>query len=107
MTDCRSATNIEIVDLVRRKLRIIIQEHVMNGEDDRAEEHLNYFMEGFCWLPDVDCEFGGNGDVFLIIMHRELPVVFKQPYYLLNINEVVKALRKSINRHYHKMGGMV
>ena len=104
MADLRKAKNIEIVDLVRRKMYIIINAHVMDGDDECAEEHLKIFMEGFCWRTDVDCEFWENGDVFLIFTHRNSPVVSKRPYYLLNINEEIKAIRKSINRHYHKKG---
>ena len=106
MADCRKAKNIEIVDLVRRKMRIIISDHVMHGDDEGAEMHLKFFMEGFCWRTDIYCDFKGNGDVFLILPHREPPAVFKWPYYLLNINDEVKTLRKSINRHYAKQGGM-
>ena len=102
MADCRKAKNIEIVDLVGRKMRIIISEHVMYGEDERAEMHLKFFMEGFCWCTDAYCAFEENGDVFLILTNSEQPAVFRRPYYLLNINEEVKTLRKSINRHYAK-----
>lgn len=106
MAECRKAKNIEIVDIVRKKMRNIISEHVRYAVDECAEMHLKFFMEGFCWRTDVYCEFEENGDVFLILPYREPPAVFKWPYYLLNINEEVKALRKSINRHYAKQGGM-
>ena len=98
MADCRKAKNIKIV---RRKMRNIISECVMNSDDECAEMYLKFFMEGFCWRTDACCYFEGNGDVFLILAHRETPAAFKkQTYYLLNINEEVKTLRKSINRHY-------
>ena len=102
MADCRKAKNIEIVDLVRRKMRIIISEHVMHGVDECAEMHLKFFMEGFCWRTDAYCAFEENGDVFLILTYSEQTAVSRRPYYLLNINEEVKTLRKSINRHYAK-----
>lgn len=104
--DYRKAKNVEIVDFVREKLHAIINAHVMSGDDERTEEHLKFFMWGFCCAIDCDCVFGEDGDVFL-----RIPCMCGKPltacnwtYYLLNINEELKTLRKSINRHYHKKG---
>lgn len=105
MADCREATDKEIVDLVRNKLYCIINAHVMDGDDECAEEHLKFFMAGFCWCSDINCTFSENGEVFLSLPYRVLTTVFTRTYYLLNINEELKTLRKSINRHYHKNGG--
>lgn len=106
MIDCRKATNVEIVDFVREKLHNIINAHAMSGDDERTEEHLKFFMWGFCCAIDIDCVFGEDGDVFLIMpcMCGKPLTVYNRTYYLLNINEELKTLRKSINRHYHKSG---
>lgn len=112
MADCRNAKNKEIVALVREKLYIIINAHVMDGDDECAAEHLKFFMEGFCWRTNIDYEVRENGDVMLFLLYQytyhdgRTPVIFKRPYFLLNIDMELKTLRKSINRHYHKNGGI-
>ena len=107
MEDFRNTKNEEIVANVREKLYSIINAHVMDGDDECAVEHLEFFMEGFCWRTNIDFRIAEFGDVMLILpYYKVLHVISKKRYFLLNIYVELKTLRKSINRHYHKKGGM-
>lgn len=99
--------NEEIVKFAREELRTIINAHILNNDDEGAKEHLKFFMEGFCWGTNIDCIFTEYGAIMLILpyQYKALQIIFYRPYFLLNFDEELKTIRKSINRHYHKIGG--
>lgn len=106
MIDFRTMRNEEIICAVRRKLFNIICEHVRHSDDENAMEHIEKFMEGVAWTTGLRYAVrAGKVYVYLKCLNFYAMKLIEIEYEVINVYFKIKILRKSINRHYHKMGG--
>ena len=109
MIDFSSARNEKIIRAVRRKLYNIICEDVKHYDDENTMKHIEMFMEGVSWATGIRYRLTDVGKVYVYLrclLWPEMKVV-EVEYRVINVHFELRTLRKSINRHYHKTGGMV
>lgn len=106
MIDFSRMRNEEIVRNVWRALYRIICEHVKNCDDENALEHVKNFMEGVSWTVGFRSVVTCDGEVYVYLKCVSLGTMnlYTAGYKVIDFYHEIKALRKSINRHYHKMG---
>lgn len=107
MIDFRTMRNEEIVRNVRGKLYNIICDHIKQNDDENVMEHIEMFMEGVSWATGLRYIVTGTGkvSVFLKYLNWSAMKLVEIECKVINVYFEIKILRKSINRHYHKMGG--
>lgn len=108
MIDFRTTRNEEIVRAVRRKLYNVICDHVKQYDDENAMKHIEMFMEGLSWATGLRYKVAGTGKVYVYLKGLSWAEMelFDAEYKVIDVYLEIKILRNSINRHYHKMGGM-
>lgn len=101
MADYSSIINSNIARKMRRKLYNIICEHVKHCDDENALEHIEMFMEGLSWGTGLRYGVRGGGVVYVYLRGVDWVET-----HLIDVYLEIKTLRKSINRHYAKQGGL-
>lgn len=109
MIDFRTIRDEEIIRAVRRKLYNIICDHVRHFDDENTMKHIEMFMEGVSWAAGFRSTVTCDGEVYVYLKCVSLGAMklYTAGYKVIDIRFEITTLRKSINRHYHKMGDMV
>lgn len=109
MIDFSRMRNEEIIRTVRRKLYSIICEHVKHCDDENVMKHIEMFMEGVSWVTGLRYAVRADGAVYVYLkcLYWSAMEWVEIEYEVINVHLEIKMLRNSMNRHYHKTGGMV